>query len=182
MEDSVGFYSYRPLEPLPGELANDSSARAAWSEEFQRRRAEVSRQAETLETTIHGGLDQVLTVLPVVVGVIMVPVLAILLLFGPAPRGRFVGRMVYSLHLHTVGYILIGSCWLTGVPLSAGLLGTSVYLGIAELRIHGGGWRTGMLIFGQVVAVPGAYAGLFLSSYFSVVQGLATLAPGFIFG
>lgn len=180
-EDSAGHYSYAPLEPLPPELAEDSAARAAWREEFEEQRAEASREEEALVDSVQGGMSQILTVLPVVVGVEMVPVLAILLLLGPQPARRFVGRMVYSLHLHTVGYVIMAVCWLVRAPLLAGLLGCSSYPGLSQLRIHGRGWRRGIVILGQAIAVPGAYLGIFFFTYFGLVQGLATFAPAFVF-
>ena len=167
-----------PMQPLPPELASDSAARAEWRAEFERRRAENRDLALAAERTIQGGVSRVFDALPIVVGIVMVPWLAILLWGLAGPRRPFVAYLVFSMHLHTVLYSLIGLGWLLGSGFLTGLIGGGAYLGVALARI--GDSSKGNAI-AQAVVVPVFYGSVFIVTYAVFVQGLAVFAPGWVF-
>jgi hypothetical protein len=167
-----------PLQPLAPELVEDSAARAEWTRQVQERHEENRLRRETEERRLGGGIRRIFNLLPVAVGIIMVPFLAFFLAFGSSLPGRFVAHLIFSLHLHTVWYLLAILTWITGFGLQIGVVGSALYLLAARRRLTGES-----LIVTAFVALllPAMYAVAFLAVYFGLVQGLAWLAPGWIF-
>jgi hypothetical protein len=95
------------------------------------------------------------------------------------PRERFVARLVFSLHLHTVGYILAAIGWLTGWPVVLGLSAPTLYYGAARRRLKGESVAT---VAASALLTLGAYFVGFVMVYAGFVQGLAWLAPGWVYG
>jgi hypothetical protein len=177
-ESATGLSGYEPLPPLAADLASDSAARAEWQREFEARRAEYRARQERESAEINAGLRRVVDMLPVLVGLLMVPLLALLLRFTEASRASFVAAVVYSLHLHAVGYLASGFGWLLGAPLALGMLLTTVYF-IGAQRTLGTGTLPRALVRGGTIAV--AYVLLFGGVYLGSVLMVTTLAPGLLF-
>lgn len=117
--------------------------------------------------------------LPIVVGIVMVPWLALLLWGLATPRRPYVAYLVFSMHLHTVIYTLIALGWLLSVGLATGYAGGAIYLAAALARISDGTMRNALA---QAFVVPVFYGAVFILTYVGFVQGLAILAPEWVFG
>jgi hypothetical protein len=167
-----------PLGPLPAERANDSVARAQWRAEFERRREENEAISGATDRTIREGIRNLFGILPIAVGVVMVPLLAVLLAAGAGGAHRFVARIVFSLHLHAIGYVLVMLGWLMGAGAAVGLGVSGIYLAMARRRVLGESWTAAALVG---VTLPVVYLALFLTIYVGVVQGLAWAAPWWVF-
>ncbi|MFC1791842.1 DUF3667 domain-containing protein, partial [Gemmatimonadota bacterium] len=122
------------LDPLPAELRDDSLARAEWRREFEELRAENRAAREAESQGVGAGVQRTTDLLPIAVGIIMVPFLAILLAVASRPRRPFVAGLVLSFHLHMVGYVLAILSWAIGWGLVPGALGATLYLGVARQR------------------------------------------------
>ena len=166
------------MEPLPTELANDSVARVRWRAEFERRRAENRTLRAATDRNVLAGIRRIFDLLPVAVGIVMVPCLAAFLWGLARPRRRFVGYLVFSLHLHAVAYCIIGVGWLFGAGLIVGTVLGSVYLGVALHRIEA---RSVLDAVGHAFVIPIIYGAAFIFGYVLLVEGLGLIASDWVF-
>ena len=174
-----GLELHEALAPLPAELHDDTTARSAWRAEALRRRAENDSIWASVELGAGASVQRMLDLLPIAVGLIMVPFLALLLMIGSPFKTRFVASLVFSLHLHAVGYALAGLGWLVGAGLVAGLGGSAVYGGFALHKVTGdpapvAGLRAGFFLV--------AYSGCALFFFVALLQGLRLAVPTWFFG
>lgn len=179
---TIGYLTANPMPagepamaPLPPELRNDSAARAKWQREYQRRRAENKAVHEASNREIRGGVRNVFGVLPIVVGLVMVPLLAVI--SGGGHR-KFVAKLVFSLHLHTVGYTALMLSWLVGGGTLGGLGAAALYLGVARRNAFGDSRLAATL---NGIAIPAVYLAMFMVLYVGFVGGMSELAPSWIF-
>ena len=168
-----------PVAPLPVALREDSAAWEEWRAESNRRQAEDDSLDALIDQRVAVGEGRVFDLLPIAVGITMVPFLALLLGFGSRDRRRFVAHLVFSLHLHTVAYAFIGIGWLFGASPLIGMAGGTVYMGAAFHRITAESIATVVL---KCLIVPLGYAVVLFVFYVGMVAGLANLAPGWFFG
>lgn len=167
------------LGPLPADRWGDSLARVEWRNEFQRLQAErLARQAE-VDRSIEAGVRNVFELLPIAVGLLMVPWLALLLGLDRRSRDRFSSLLVASLHVHAVGYILAVFGWIFDLGLVIGAAGAALYLGIASYRVTGDSAPDAAA---RTVWTPALYGLGFLLAYVVLVEALTSLAPGWVFG
>ncbi|MEX0891612.1 MAG: DUF3667 domain-containing protein [Gemmatimonadota bacterium] len=166
------------MAPLPDSVRNDSVQVASWRAEFERRRALRQSYREALQRRLAEGARRVAELLPVLVGVIMVPWLALLLGFDPRRNERFASRLVGSLHIHAVGYVFAMLAWPLGFAVPAGLLAATIYLGLATYRV-GPDAAAGAVV--RVVITPVSYVVCFLATYVGLVYALMRFAPGWVF-
>jgi hypothetical protein len=167
-----------PISPLPPELVDDSVARAEWTRRSEQRREENRARQEATERSVDSGIRHVRDLLPVAVGIIMVPLMALLLALEAPSGERFVARLVLSLHLHTVAYILTVIGWMVGLGFLFGSVGAAVYFGVTHRRIRGGSDFNAAIV---AILIPLIYGICFLFVYMGLVQGLAWVAPGWAF-
>lgn len=176
-EDSPDYLA--PLGPLPPELHADSAARSAWQADFDRIQAHNASIRQGLDRQYDQGVGRVFDILPVVVALTMVPLLALLLQIGEGRDIRFVGRLVLSLHLHTVLYAasLIGAVF--GGAMICGAVGVAGYLTLARRRLFEESWFLATAL--SMFTVP-AYALGFLTVFSMFVMGLGSVAPEWVYG
>lgn len=166
------------MGPVPDSVRNDSARLAAWRTEFERRRALARSYREGVERRLAEGVRRVTELLPVLVGIVMVPWLALLLGFDPRRNERFATRLVGSLHIHAVGYALAILAWPFGLAVPAGLLAATLYLGIATHGV-GSDSATGAVL--RAAVTPLFYVVGFLATYVALVYAIMWLAPGWVF-
>lgn len=168
-----------PMQPLPATAARDSVARGEWEMEFQRRRAHNDSIFRSENERIGTGVGRVFGVLPIVVGIIMVPFLALLLSFGARPRQRFIAHLVFALHLHVVAYVsgLIGTAF--GLGVWSALLGVAIYAVPARREVLGESWVKATLLASFAVVL---YFVGFLITYIGFIGSLVAVAPGWASG
>lgn len=167
-----------PLPPLSPDSADDPVARARWQRRFEQRRIEALTRLEARNTQMERGFQRVLDLIPVAVGIIMVPLLAGLLALNGDPSERFVGRMVFSLHLHTVGFTLAVLGWIFGHGLMVAAGGSAVYLGVAHRRLREDTVANSVAI---AILIPLFYAATFLVVYVLIVSAMAHFSPDWMF-
>lgn len=177
-ETATGLAGYEPLPPLPPELAADSASREAWQREFQARREEYRLRFDRQNEQIIAGLRRTVDMLPVLVGVLMIPLLAVLLRATGASRESFVAATVFSLHLHTIGYVASGIGWLLGAPFVLGMLLTTAYFVGAQRTLETG---TSFRAFVRGGTIAFGYVLLFAVVYIGFVVAVTNWAPGLLF-
>jgi hypothetical protein len=167
------------LAPLPSGSLTDSLARADWQTEFTRRQAHNDSIARVGNERIAVSVQRVFDLLPVAVGLTMVPLLAVLLAFRVRCRPLFIARLVFALHLHAVAYVvaLLGAVVGAGGPV--GLLGSSLYLVMGRREVFQESWAKASLLGAFIVI---SYAVVFLVLYIGFVQLLLGVAPEWISG
>jgi len=170
--------AFSPHEAPPAGVATDSVARAEWLERRREEGAVDDALQEVADRKVGTGVRRILDILPIVVGIIMVPLLALFLAFGARPAERFVARMVLSLHLHTVGYVLAVFGWIMGLGLGLGFFGAALYFGAARHRLKP---DSILVIVVLTVVIPSLYALGFMLVYVGLLRGLSAFAPGWIF-
>ena len=77
-----------PIPPLPIELHDDSTARAEYRRQVDERYASLRARDEAIGGRVSAGMRRIFDVLPIAVGVVMVPFLAIMLRIGTHGQGR----------------------------------------------------------------------------------------------
>lgn len=168
---------YEPLQPLSPNEAGDTLARARWRAEYDTRRALQRSATADIDARVRAGVQRITDLLPLLIGVLLVPVLASLTFAtiparssrgseneGAAVRPRFMEHLVLSTHTHSVGYFLLAAAALLGAvsPSDVGLMlwfagfaATTVYLLAAVRRNFGAG--AGLLAVAAVL-LPAMYA------------------------
>ena len=168
-----------PLQPLSVEAAQDSAARAEWRTEFERRRSFNRGVAEEVNAQIGTGVGRVFDILPVVVGLIMVPLLAMFLGIGSSRPQRFLTRVVMSLHLHVVAFAVAIAAAGLGAGLWVGVVGSGIYLIPARRAVFDDSWLRTLVASPLVVFL---YCFAFLFVYIGFVQFAAQLFPEWFAG
>lgn len=171
--------SLPPLQPLSAEAASDSAARAEWRTEFERRREFNRAVADGTNAQVGTGVGRIFDVLPVVVGVIMVPLLGLLLGIGATQPRRFLTRLVMALHLHVVAYAIAVGAAAVGTGLWVGVIGSGLYLMPARREVLGDSWARTLVVSPVIVFL---YCLAFLFIYIGFVQLLVQLAPQWFSG
>lgn len=167
------------LGPQGPAVSSDSIVRADWQREFERRAVFNDSVARILDQRIDAGVRRVFNLLPIGVGLTMVPLLALLLAFGTRPPMRFIARLIFSLHLHTVAYAVALLGALLGVAFYFGTLGSGLYLAAARRHALHESWVRAIGVAAVTVVL---YGGAFLIVYISFVQLMGAVAPGWIYG
>ena len=173
-----------PLPPLPADLRSDSAAWEEWRTESRRRRARNDSLNAVIDQRIESGIGRMYDLLPIAVGITMVPFLALLLRLIAREHG-FVANLVLSLHLHAVLYALIGLGWLLGLGwfvgagAITGLVGGTAYMGAALHRITGEPIRW---VVAQCLITLIVYPLGFILLFLGLVMGVGTFFPGWAFG
>ena len=168
-----------PMGPVPDSVRSDSALLAEWRAEYDRRQGIARANREAMDLRLREGVQRIMGLMPVLVGLIMVPGLALLLGFDPRRGERFASRLVASLHIHAVGYLIAIATWPLGIALPAGLLGATLYLGIAVYRT-GDDSRAGAVL--RALVTPLLYMIAFVLTYIGLVYGVTMIAPGWAFG
>lgn len=166
-----------PIPPLPIELHDDSTARAEYRRQVEEKYASLRAREEAIGGRVSAGMRRVFDVLPIAVGIVMVPFLAIMLRIGTHGQTRFVAHLVFSLHLHAVVYAI---AWLVGLsPGWAGFIGGGIFLGVARHRILEERW---LAASAGALAIPTLYALVFVGTYIAVTLRLGRLGGDWLFG
>ena len=149
-------------------------ARAEWQEEFQLRQSHNDSIAGAVNDRITVGVQRVFGLLPAAVGLAMVPLLALVFAPRAQPRPRFIARLVLSLHVHAVGFLVavLGAPFGGGLPV--GLGGSSLYLIAARRKLLQESWLEASFLGLCTAAV---YAVAFFIAYIGLVILLVTLFP-----
>ena len=166
-----------PQGPLgPGQV-DDPLARAEWQQEFARIQSHNDSIAAIESRRYTQGLARVFELLPIAVGVVMVPLLALLLRLRT--EARFIARLILSLHIHTVAYgaILVGA--VVGQGFLFGAVGSGLYLAGARRRLYGESWYAALAVSTFTLM---AYGVAFVLLFLGMVLLLAAIAPGWTYG
>lgn len=166
-----------PQGPLAPEQIADPLARAEWQQEFARIRSHNDSIAAVQSRRYTQGLARVFELLPLAVGVVMIPLLALLLRLRT--EARFIARLILSLHIHTVAYgaILVGA--VVGQGFLFGAVGSGLYLAGARRRLFDESWYESLAVSTFTLM---AYGVAFLGFFLGMVSLLAALAPGWTYG
>ena len=177
-EEVVGDQPNTGMQPLAADERDDPEARARWRAEFERRRIENRLELEAQERRASAGLQRVADLVPIGVGVFMIPLLALMLRAGQTRERKLVAHLVASLHTHTVTFTWTGVGWLFGHPALVGAAGTALYLTGARRRLSGVSMPRALLYgFG----IPLVYAAAFLTLYTTLVFAIGTLFADLLF-
>ncbi len=170
--------SYLPPQgPLPPESVNDSVARAEWQREFDRISEHNDSVGQVFSARRERGLGRLFDLLPIAVGLVMVPLLALALWGGTRPR--FVARLIFSFHLHIVAYCIWMISTLFGQAIAAVSIGSLVYLTVARRRLFVEPWVVAVVVSSVTML---AYAVCFVFASVALVQLLGSLASGWTYG
>ena len=88
-------------------------------------------------------------------------------------------NLVFSLHIHTVVFAFVSIGWLFSAGALTGLAAGTLYMAVAFRRITS---ETMATIILKSIVVPFGYAIGLAAFYVGLVMGLATVAPGWVFG
>ena len=121
------------MTPLTEEERGDPVARAEWSQRFDSLKAARIDERERDFERVESGAMRIFEWIPIGIGLVMVPILAfwLQLLLGPWP---FVGYLVWSLHLHAIGYAVMALGWIPWLPVLVPLAVLTAYLAAALRR------------------------------------------------
>lgn len=168
-----------PMAPLSMGAAADSSARAAWQAEYARRRAFNDSASRLRDRMAETGVRRVYGLLPMGVGLFMVPLLALILGWRGQPPLRLIGRLVFSLHAGTVAYAcaLIGT--VSGSAMVMGFVGAGAYLVLGRRRVFAERKADSVKLAVLFIAFYGV---AFLYLVIAAVQLTAAVAPQWLYG
>lgn len=167
---------FRPM-PQPVPMAErDSATIAAWRTEEEARREENRRRRAIVEEQAETARSAMMDFLPLVVGVLLVPVFALLVRFGVGGGHRFVEDLVSALHVHAFAFLL-GTAAFAVTALRAT---PAVWVVAFLLLVVHFGWslRTSFQLgvfraVGATVIASGFYALAFLAAYFILLFSVA---------
>jgi hypothetical protein len=170
---------FSPHEAPPAEVVGDSTARAAWLEEQTRSREQDAALAEAMDADVRAGFQRVIDILSMVVGIVMVPLLGLIVGLGMRSKEPYVAGLIFSLHLHTVAYLMAAVSWAAGAGFGPGFTAGGVYLIAARMHLKGESIPYATV---ATLGIAAAYLVSFIYLCFLVVWLLAYLAPGWTFG
>lgn len=131
-----------------------------------------------MDAGIRAGFLRIMDLLSIVVGLLMVPLLGLIVGFGMLSKEPIVASLVFSLHLHTVAYLLAAASSIAGVGFGPGFGAGGVYLVAPRMHLKGESIPYATL---ATLANAAVYIVSFIFLCIMVVWLLAHLAPEWAF-